>query len=86
MDLTRRLCARQRKLHTVTLPERGTGNQTPQSAGASLFVVYRDTTPATGQARRVYDGAHIQAKGELTTQKIRGFLQSDGAWRGSRRS
>ncbi len=29
-------------LHTVRLPEAGTGNQVPQSAGASLLVVYRD--------------------------------------------
>ena len=28
--------------HTVTLPEAGTGNQVPQSAGASLLIVYRD--------------------------------------------
>src|SRR5436190_8629499 len=28
--------------HTVTLPESGTGNVAPQSAGASLVVVYRD--------------------------------------------
>src|SRR5262249_50856899 len=30
--------------NTVTLPEAGTGNQVPQSAGASLVVVYRDPT------------------------------------------
>jgi hypothetical protein len=65
--------------HTVTLPERGTGNQTPQSAGASLFIVYRDT--ATGAPLKrvvVYDGVHVQQKGETTRQKIRGFLQSSG--------
>jgi hypothetical protein len=64
-------------LHTVTLPERGVGNQTPQSAGASLFIVYRDIVPTTPLRRIVvYDGIHVQAKGATTTQKIRGFLQS----------
>ena len=29
-------------LTTVRLPERGTGNQTPQSAGATILMVYRD--------------------------------------------
>ena len=29
-------------LNTVTLPEAGNGNNTPQSAGASLLVVYRN--------------------------------------------
>ena len=36
------------RLHTVTLPERGVGNQTPQSAGASLFVVFRDVSGDSG--------------------------------------
>ena len=31
--------------HTVTLPNAGNGNNPPQSAGASLFVVYRDVEP-----------------------------------------
>src|SRR4029453_5418106 len=30
-------------LHNVRLPENGTGNHVPQSAGASLVIVYRDT-------------------------------------------
>ena len=67
------------RLHTVTLPERGVGNQTPQSAGASLFVVYRDVEGAAALKRIVvYDGVHVQAKGTSTQQKIRGFLQSAG--------
>src|SRR6185369_9434385 len=63
-------------LHSVTLPEYGVGNHSPQSAGASLFVVYRDTDP-TAPLRRVvvYDGMHLQTKTETTLQKIRGFLQ-----------
>jgi hypothetical protein len=44
--------------HTVTLPEAGTGNQVPQSAGASLVVVYRDPREPL---RRIltYDGIAI---------------------------
>lgn len=62
-------------LHTVTLPETGTGNGVPQSAGATLFVVYLD--PAEPLTRIVlYDGISIQAPGVITTQTIRGFLQS----------
>ena len=62
-------------LHTVTLPEAGKGNKTPQSAGASLFVVYRLPTE---QLRRivVFDGNHTQAPDETTVQSIRGALQS----------
>ena len=40
-------------LHTVTLPEAGTGNQVPQTAGASLFVIYRDPTAAPDEDRAV---------------------------------
>src|SRR5688572_257230 len=62
-------------LHTVTLPEAGTGNRVPQSAGASLFVIYRDpTAPLTSIV--VYDGIHLQNPGQTTTQTIQGFLQS----------
>lgn len=63
-------------LHTVTLPEAGTGNVIPQSAGASLVVVYRD--PAQPLRKIVaYDGIYIQPQGETTTQTIRGSYQSD---------
>lgn len=62
-------------LNTVTLPETGTGNGVPQSAGATLFVVYRDPTePLTKIV--LYDGISVQAPGATTTQTIRGFLQS----------
>ena len=61
--------------HTVTLPERGRGNVAPDSAGASLVVVYRD--PALPLRKIVlYDGLHIATRGEVTTQTIRGFYQS----------
>ena len=62
-------------LTTVTLPEAGKGNKTPQSAGASLLIVYRD--PAEPLRRIVvFDGNHIHESGETTRQRIRGFLQS----------
>ena len=62
-------------LLTVTLPEAGTGNKVPQSAGASLLIVYRDpdpdpTVPSPPQPLRtvvVYDGVKIQGAGETTT-------------------
>src|SRR5436190_5185152 len=44
--------------HVVRLPKRGTGNQTPESAGASLVVVYRD--PAEPLRKIVlYDGISV---------------------------
>jgi hypothetical protein len=62
-------------LHTVTLPEGGIGNRVPQSAGATLFVVYRD--PAQPLRKIVlYDGVSIPAPGATMTQTLRGFLQS----------
>ena len=64
-------------LHTVTLPERGEGNQTPQRAPrCSSF--YR---LATEPLRRivVFDGNHTHERGETTVQRIRGFLQSSAA-------
>ena len=64
-------------LHTVTLPERGKGNQTPQSAGASMLVVFQDSDPAAPLRRIVvFDGNHTHEPGETTEQKIRGFLDS----------
>jgi len=64
-------------LHTVTLPEAGTGNQVPQSAGASLFVVYRDSHPAAPLTTVVlYDGLFVQTQGQAMTHTIRGFLDA----------
>ena len=71
----RDLFANHLPLHTVTLPEAGIGNRVPQSAGATLFVVYRDPTePLTKIV--LYDGASLQAPGATMTQTLRGFLQS----------
>ena len=64
-------------LTTVTLPVRENENQSPQSAGASLLVVYRDPDPAEPLRRIVvFDGNYTHAPGEATVQRIRGFLQS----------
>ncbi len=61
--------------HTVTVPQAAPGQIGPQSAGASLVVVYRD--PARPLTRVVlYDGLHIEAPDTSTTTVIRGFLQS----------
>src|SRR5687767_3669210 len=69
------LQANQLPLHTVRLPEAGTGNQVPQSAGASLLIVYRDAAqPLTKVV--VYDGIYVKAPGAGMTQGIRGFLES----------
>src|SRR5688572_10434979 len=69
------LLANQLPLHTVTLPEAGSGNQVPQSAGASLLIVYRDPAqPLTKVV--VYDGIYVEAPGAGMAQAIGGFLQS----------
>ena len=53
----------------------GNNNKSPSSAGATLFVVYRDPTqPLTSIV--VYDGIVMQPKNTAMTQTIRGFLQS----------
>lgn len=62
-------------LHTVTLPKGSVGEEAPRSGGASLLVVYRDTTqPLTKIV--VFEGAYVQPKGVAMRQTIRGFLQS----------
>src|SRR5262245_24746697 len=64
--------------HTVTLPEAGTGNQVPQSAGASLVVIYR---LATEPLRRIllYDGIAVipDINGATFSQTVRGIFKSD---------
>src|SRR5215204_3439597 len=63
-------------LHTVTLPQQGTGNVLTQSAGATLLLVFRDLTQPLRKIV-VYDGAYAQAQGTTMTQTIRGFYKSD---------
>jgi len=72
-----------RNAHTVRLPEAGTGNQVPQTAGASLVIIYRDTrddiSPAAGAQRPpltsvvIFDGLDLQALGATSTNTIKGF-------------
>ena len=54
-------------LHTVTLPEPTVANPT-QSAGATLFVVYRDPTRRLRKIV-VFDGAYIQPPGATMSQR-----------------
>ncbi len=63
--------------HTVTLPDSGIFNFVPQSAGASLVVIYQDpssTAPLTSVV--VYDGIDVQARGADTQLTIRGFVDA----------
>lgn len=63
--------------HTVTLPDSGILNSVPQSAGASLLVVYQDPNPAAPlKSIVVYDGIHVQAPGATTRLTIRGFVDA----------
>src|SRR5476651_2691364 len=60
---------------TVTLPQAAAGSGVPQTAGATLLVIYRDPTqPLTSIV--LYEGARVQKPGETITQTLRGFLQS----------
>ena len=63
--------------HTVELPTR-TGNQAPESAGASLVVVYVDTNPSEPLRKVVfYEGLYIQPSlTDPMNQKLRGFYRS----------
>ena len=64
-------------LHQVTLPTR-TGNQIPESGGASLLLVYRDPAEVLRKIV-IFDGIHIQASVDDTmTQRLRGFYKSAG--------
>ena len=64
-------------LNTVTLPDEGVHDDVPESAGATLVVVYQDPS-ATAPLRRivVFDGGHILARGETTNERVRGFYQA----------
>jgi len=62
-------------LNTVTLPESGFGNDPPQSAGATLVVVYRDPSEPLRKIL-VNEGIYIQPQGATTTQTLQGFYKS----------
>lgn len=62
-------------LSTVLLPDSGSGNGVPNSAGASLFIVYRDpVSPLTSIS--VYDGLSVQPPGVTTTHAFAGYLRA----------
>ena len=72
------LTAHSLPLHTVSLPTRN-GNQLPESAGATLVIVYRD--PSQPLRKIVfYDGIHIQSSlTDTMTQTLRGIYRSSAA-------
>jgi hypothetical protein len=62
--------------HSVRLPDSGSGNAVPSTAGASLVVIYRDAAkPLTSIV--VYDGSYSMDNAtESMTQTIQGFYQA----------
>ena len=67
------LLANGQPLTTVRMPDAGSGNQSPTTAGVSLFVVYRDrVSPLTSIS--VYDGVAVQTPGAATEHTFAGFL------------
>jgi hypothetical protein len=63
--------------HSVTLPDSGIFNFVPQSAGASLLVIYQDPSLATPLTSIVvYDGLNVQAPKADTVVPIRGFIDA----------
>ena len=72
------LIAHNQPLHQVRLPARQ-GNQIPETAGASLVVVFVDRSEPL---RKIvfYDGIHVQSGlDEVTTQSLQGFYRSSAA-------
>jgi len=69
--------------HSVTLPDSGIFNFVPQSAGASLLVIYQDPNQAAPLTSIVvYDGLNVQARttNNDTVLPIRGFIDAvDGS-------
>jgi len=62
--------------HTVKLPDAGKGNSVPSSAGASLFVVYRDPSLPL-RAIVVYDGGFtLDHSTGVLTLPVQGFYQA----------
>jgi hypothetical protein len=63
----------------VQLPDNGTGNQTPQTAGATLLIIYRLPTE-TLKSVVLYDGLQIKPDGPPATttrvQTLRGFYDA----------
>jgi hypothetical protein len=61
--------------HTVSLPDSGSGNSVPSTAGASLVIVYQD--PAAGLTSvAIYDGGHTMNQQQpFMTQTLKGWYQ-----------
>ena len=60
--------------HRVELPDSGNGNQFPESAGASLVVIYRHSdSPLTGIV--LYEGFNHTPSTATMSQTLRGFFQ-----------
>jgi len=60
--------------HRVFLPDAGTGNQFPESSGASLVVIYRHPDwPLTGIV--LYEGFNFTASSATMSQTLQGFFQ-----------
>ena len=79
-----------RRQHTIMLPDAGTGNVLPQTAGATLAVVFKDTRDDVDPAMPgnqlppltsvvIFDGLHLQAPGDTTKQTIKGFYQASSS-------
>jgi hypothetical protein len=70
------------RVHTVMLPDSGTGNSTPSTEGASLVIVYRDSasygdTDMPLKSIVIYDGSYTMNQTTQTmTQTIQGFYQA----------
>lgn len=60
--------------HRVFLPDSGTGNQFPESAGASLVVIFRHSdSPLTGIV--LYEGFNHTPSSATMSQTLQGFFQ-----------
>jgi hypothetical protein len=63
-------------LHTVALPDSGSGNSVPSTAGASLLVVYRDPSMPLA-AVVIYDGGYtMDQRTQQMTRNVQGFYQA----------
>jgi hypothetical protein len=72
------LKAQGQAFHQVVLPDAGSGNNVPSTAGASLVVIYRDTTPgAVLRSIVIYNGGYTMDNStQMMTQVIQGFYQA----------
>lgn len=62
--------------HTITVPDTGNSNATPTALGASLVVVYRDTSKLF-RAIVIYDGGYtLNNQTPTMSQTIKGFYQA----------